>query len=153
MDEITWLWFEDKLSPTINGHLRNPIIRQYQLFKGKLYIPDVVLNRLKWTKSDPLNILKVQTDMQWQLIEKFKDKAIKYTPASGTIAIDNNKSIKCKADEISSVIIISNTSKTNLGLQNQDEATVKISSVIINSNKRPKINLDLQNQDAPIELI
>ena len=108
---------------------------------------------LKWTKSDPLNILKVQTDTQWQLIEKFKDKATKYTPASGTIAIDNNKSIKRKADEISSVIIISNKSKTNLGSQNQDEAAVKISSVTINSNKRPKINLDLQNQDAPIGLI
>ena len=153
MDEITQLRFEDKLSRTINGHLRNPLIRQYQLFKGELYVPDVVPDTLKWTKSDPLNILKVQTDTQWQLIEKFKEKATKYTPASGTIAIDNNKSIKRKADEISSVTIISNKSKTNLGLQNQDEATVKISSVTINSNKRPKINLDLQNQDAPIGLI
>ena len=111
MDEITQLRFEDKLSRTINGHLRNPLIRQYQLFKGELYVPDVVPDTLKWTKSDPLNILKVQTDTQWQLIEKFKEKATKYTPASGTIAIDNNKSIKRKADEISSVTIISNKSK------------------------------------------
>ena len=152
MDEITRLQFEDKLSPTINGHLRNPLIRQYQLLKGELYVPDVVPDTLKWTKSDPLNILKVQTDTQWQLIEKFKEKATKHTPASGTIAIDNNKSIKRKADEISSVTIISNKSKTNLDLQNQYEA-IKISSVTINSNKRPKINLDLQNQDAPIGLI
>jgi len=49
------------------------------------------------------------------------------TPASGTIAIDNNKSIKRKADKISSVTII--------------------------SNNRPKTNLDLQNQEAPIGLI
>src|SRR6266581_2771381 len=115
MDEITRLRFEDKLSPTINGHLRNALIRQYQMFKGEFYVPDMVPDTLKWTKIDPMNILKVQTDTQWQLIEKFKEKTTKYTPASGTIAIDNNKLIKCKADEISSVTIISNKRpKTNL---------------------------------------
>src|SRR5271168_857427 len=33
MDEITQ--FEDKLSPSINGNLRNALIRQYQLLKGE----------------------------------------------------------------------------------------------------------------------
>jgi len=79
LDEITQLQFEDKLSPTINGHLRNSLIRQYQLFKGELYVPDVVPGTFKWSKSDPMNILKVQTDTQWQLIEKFKEKTTKYT--------------------------------------------------------------------------
>ena len=75
-----------------------------------------------------MNILKVQMDTQWQPIEKVKEKATKYTPASDTIAIsDNNKLIKHKADEISSVTIV--------------------------SNKRPNTNLDLQNQDQPIGLI
>jgi len=83
-----------------------------------------------------MNILKVQTDTQWQLIEKFKEKGTKYTPASGTIAIDIKRSIKCKADEISS-----------------DTKSEKKSSVIIISNKRPNNNLDVQNQDAPIGLI
>ena len=120
MDEITKLQFEDKILPSINSLLRNPLIKQYQLFKGEFYVPDVVLDTLKWTKSDPMNILKVQTDTQWQLIEKFKEKITKYTPASGTIAIDNNKSIRCKADKISFVTIISNNRpKTNLNLQNQ----------------------------------
>ena len=50
-----------------------------------------------------MHILKVQTDTQWQLTEKFKEKATKYTSASGTIAIDNNKLIKRKADEITSL--------------------------------------------------
>ena len=128
MDEITRLRFEDKLSPSINGHLRNALIRQYQLFKGALYVPDVVPDTLRWTKSDPMNILKVQTDTQWQLIETFKEKATKYTPALGTTAINNdNRSIKRKADELSLDTII--------------------------SNKRPNINLDIQNQDAPIGLI
>ena len=67
---IPWLRFEDKLSPSINGNLRNALIRQYQLLKGELYVPDVVPDTLKWTKSDPMNILKVQTDTQWQLIKK-----------------------------------------------------------------------------------
>ena len=91
---------------------------------------------LKWTKSDPMNVLKAQTDTQWQLIERFKEKGTKYIPASGTVAIDNKKTLKRKADEISSII------KT-------DEKP----SVIIIPNKRPKNNLDVQNQDAPIGLI
>ena len=70
MDEITQLQFEDKLLPSINGHLRNALIRQYQLLKGASFVPDVVPDTLRWTKSDPMNILKVQTDTQWQLIEK-----------------------------------------------------------------------------------
>jgi hypothetical protein len=134
MDEITRLRFEDKLLPSINGHLRNALIRQYQSLKGEFYVPDVVPDTLRWTKSDPMNILKVQTDTQWQLIEKFKEKATKYTPASGTIAIDNK--LKRKADEISAVI-----------------KTDKKPLVAIIPNKRPKNNLDVQNQDAPIGLI
>ena len=102
MDEITQLQFEDKLSPSINGNLRNALIRQYQLLKGESYAPDEIPDTLKWTKSDPMNVLKVQTDTKLQLIEKFKEKGTKYTPASGTVAIDNKKSKKHKADEISS---------------------------------------------------
>ena len=96
MDEITQLQFEDKLSPSINGNLRNALIRQYQLLKGE--------DTLKWNKSNSMSILKVQTDTQWQLIEKIKEKDTKYTPASDTAAIDNKKSNKCKADKISSDI-------------------------------------------------
>ena len=104
MDEITQLQFEDKLSPSINGNLRNALIRQYQLLKGELYVLCFVPDTLKWNKSDSMNILKVQTDTQWQLIEKIKEKDTKYTPASDTAAIDNIKSNKCKADKISSDI-------------------------------------------------
>ena len=135
--------------PSINGHLRNALIRQYQSFKGESYVPDVVPDTLKWTKSDPMNILKVQTDTQWQLIEKFKEKGTKYTPASGTVAIDINKLNKRKADEISSDTITSNNTPKK---KPTDEKEV-ISSVAIISNKRPKTNLDIQNQDAPIGLI
>ncbi len=128
LDEITKLRFNNKLSPSINGHLRNALIRQYQLLKGDSYVPDAVPDLLKWSKSDPMNILKVQTDTPWQLIEKFKEKATKYTPALGTIAIDNTKQIKRKAND---------------NFQNN-----------IIANKRPKINLDSQTQnESPVGLI
>ena len=104
MDEITQLQFEDKPSSSINGNLRNALIRQYQLLKGELYVLCFVPDTLKWNKSDSMNILKVQTDTQWQLIEKIKEKDTKYTPASDTAAIDNKKSNKRKADKISSDI-------------------------------------------------
>ena len=66
-------------------------------------------------------------------------------PALGTVAIDNKKSIKRKADEISS--------DTKAYKNSSEIEAVNKSSVTIISNKRPKINLDIQNQDAPIGLI
>ena len=96
MDEFSWLRFEDCLPSIINGHLRNAIIRQCQNFKGESYVPEIVPDTLKWTKSDPMNILKVQTDTPWCLIEKNKNNT-KYVLAAGTANIDNSKSLKQKA--------------------------------------------------------
>ena len=97
LDEISRLRFEDHLPPIINGHLRNAVIRQYQNFKGESYVPEIVPNTLKWTKSDPMNVLKVQTDTPWCLIEKNKSTNTKYIPAAGTANINNSKSLKRKA--------------------------------------------------------
>jgi hypothetical protein len=94
MDGISQLRFEDCLPSTINGHLRNAIIRQYQIFKGELYVPESVPDNLKWTKSDPMNILKVQTDTPRCLIEKKKSTNTKYVLAAGTANIDNSQSLK-----------------------------------------------------------
>jgi hypothetical protein len=98
MDEISWLRFEDRLPSIINGHLRNTIIRQYQISKGEFYVPEDVPDILKWTKSDPMNILKVQTDSPWCLIEKNKNTNTKYVLAAGTTNIDKSKSLKRKAE-------------------------------------------------------
>ena len=98
MDEISRLRFEDQLPTFINGQLRNAIIRQYQNFKGESYVPEIVPDTLKWTKSDPMNILKIKTDTQWHLIEKNKNLT-KYVPATGTTDIVNKpKSLKRKAN-------------------------------------------------------
>ena len=97
MDEISRLRFDDCLPSIINGHLRNAIIRQYQNFKGELYVPKVVPITLKWTKSDPMNILKVQTDTRWHLIEK-KGTDTQYVLAAGTATIDKSNLLKRKAE-------------------------------------------------------
>ena len=86
------------MPPIINGHLRNTVIRQYQNFKSESYVPEIVSNTLKWTKSDPINILKVQTDMLWCLIEKNKSTNTKYISAAGIANINDSKSLKQKAE-------------------------------------------------------
>ena len=75
-----------------------------------------------------MNILKVQTDTPWQLIEKLKEKSNKYTPASGTVALDNTNLLKWKADD------------------NDQISSTK--------NKRPKTKLDVETQNEnPVGLI
>ena len=51
--------------------MRNSLIRQYQLLKDELYVPDVVLDTLKWTKSEDS-----EDSYRQQLIEKFKEKIL-----------------------------------------------------------------------------
>jgi hypothetical protein len=46
-----------------------------------------------------MKILDVQTDTSWQLIERFKEKSVKYVPAVGTVGINNISSVKRKADK------------------------------------------------------
>src|SRR5271168_5619068 len=88
------------------------------------------------------------------VIEKFKEKATKYTPASGTVAINNNKSNKRKVDDISSdTKLEKKSSDIKAGKIPSDNKEDKVSSDTVILNKRPKINLDVQNQDSPIGLI
>ena len=121
MDEISKLRFENNLPSVVNGHLRNPLIRQYQILKGDLYVPDNVPDTLKWSQSDPMNILKVQTDTSWQLIEKFKEKTVNYVPAAGTIAVNDVTSVKRKADDdFCNDVMVNKRRRTNLNFSNQN---------------------------------
>lgn len=82
-------------------------------------------DQLKWSKLDPMNILKVQTDTPWQLIEKLKENKTKYTPASGTVALDNTNILKRKADDIYQINLIQNKRpRTSLDIQTQNESPV-----------------------------
>ena len=58
-------------------------------------MPEIVPETLKWTKSDPMNILKVQINTPWCLIEKNKSTNTKYIPVN----IDNSKSHEMKTKD------------------------------------------------------
>ena len=149
MDEISLLRFEDRLPSIINGHLRNAIIRQYQNFKGQSYVPETVPNTLKWTKSDPMNILKVQTDTPWSLIENNKNKNTKYVLAAGTVNIDTSKSLKrkVKVDLVLEEALV--TKKKKIGIES---AAKKIDPVgIILDPKNNKISKSFKRK-AEVDL-
>jgi len=72
-----------------------------------------------------LNILKVQTDTPWQLIEKLKENKTKYTTASGTVALDKTNLLKQKADDMHQKVPIQNKwPRTNLDIQIQNGSPV-----------------------------
>ena len=72
LDDITTMSYENKLPKSINGKLRNALIRQFQLLKGTEYIPANVSRQLKWTKADPMDLLAVVTDSPWQFVDNKK---------------------------------------------------------------------------------
>ena len=126
MDEISRLRFEDQLPPSINGQLRNALIRQYQQFKGDSYVPEIVSDNLKWTKSDPMNILKVQSDSPWILLENNKKKVTDYVPAEGSKKIDKVNKLKRKADNeiIVEDAIAAKRRRTTLESEVHDDAPI-----------------------------
>ena len=170
MDEISRLRFEDCLPSVINGHLRNAIIRQYQIFKGESYVPDIVPDTLKWTKSDPMNILKVQTNTPWCLIEKNKIKT-KYVLAAGTADIDNSISLeqKPKVDQVTkkqkmiiesaaqkndpvSIILDSQNYKNLKSLKRKAEVNLALEEAPITKKKKTTLGSTTQRDD-PVGII
>jgi len=88
LDDITRLRYEGLLPNHVQGHLRNPLIRLYQTWKGTSYVPDKTDEQLRWSEHDPLELLPVVTDTPWQLVGKSKVKTAKpvtgYIPAKGS---------------------------------------------------------------------
>lgn len=66
LDEITRLRFENKLPIDVKGHLRNPMIRAYQLWRGNADTSDEWHPALQW-KSSETRILPVETDGTWDI--------------------------------------------------------------------------------------
>jgi hypothetical protein len=115
LDEITKMEYEGSLPDDINGHRRNTVIRQFQKLKGTAYVPKNVHSAIKWSKSNPLDMLPVVTDSPWQIVkapkkENTKSKSLKsniqgYVAAKGTVPVvvhvnhDHDKSKKRKSDE------------------------------------------------------
>ena len=153
MDEISRLRFEDRLPSIINGHLRNAIIRQYQNFKGESYVPSTVPDTLKWTKSDPMKILNVQTDAPWCLIEKNKNTNTKYVLAAGTTNIDNSKPLKqkTKTDLVSEEALITKKKKIAIKSATQNDNSVRITlDYKISESLKRKAEVDLGLEEARV---
>jgi hypothetical protein len=74
LDEISRHLYDGTLPAHINGHLRNSLIRQYQLHKGTTYVPVKTPEPLTWSKAEPFGLLPVVTDTPWQIIVKTKKK-------------------------------------------------------------------------------
>ncbi|KAF9455327.1 hypothetical protein BDZ94DRAFT_1371138, partial [Collybia nuda] len=94
LDDITRLRYEGLLPNSIEGHIRNSLIRQYQNWKGTEYVPDKVDNALKWSSNDPMHLLPIINDSPWQIVKQEKNKNkntantdFKFVPAVGTISV------------------------------------------------------------------
>jgi len=70
LDEITRLAFHSQLSPEINGHSRNTLLRKFRAWKGLNYVPDNLHPLIKWSAqhSNPLEA-EVQ-DIPWQIVNQ-----------------------------------------------------------------------------------
>ena len=109
LDEVTKLKFDGELPTTVNGRLRNIILKQYRGIKGVSYCPKNVAAPLRWTKDNPMEMLPVVTDSPWTIIDTSKTKGKHVLPktanqyfvsAKGSIPVQAVNR-KRKVDEIS----------------------------------------------------
>jgi hypothetical protein len=125
LDEITRLRYEGSLPSCVIGYTRNSLIRNFQNWKGTGYVPEKTDAPLRWSESDPMDILPVVTDSAWQIIKRGKDKkaekpkeASTFVPAKGSVAVkhkldhDNEIDIKKKSKKT-----LKPKSSIKLGLQ------------------------------------
>ncbi|KIJ89550.1 hypothetical protein K443DRAFT_117838, partial [Laccaria amethystina LaAM-08-1] len=114
LDDITKLRYDGQLPKSINGRLRNSVLRQYQQLKGKGYCPQNVMGPIRWSELYPMQTFQVMTDSSWKLITKSTtDKAAEeveiqllkqsknvtrsFVPAQGSKALAST--LKRKAEE------------------------------------------------------
>jgi hypothetical protein len=125
LDDITRLRYEGKLPENMNIHLRNPLLLQYQQWKGKYHVPKSTDSALKWSPEDPFLIMPQVEYSSWQIIDKGKNTSKKdikheiptmYVPATGSLPVATSQKHKLtdleesssKKPKIGSSIEISN---------------------------------------------
>ena len=90
----------------IQGKFKNPLIREYQKWKGTDYVPPLTHPALTWSVKDPMPLLSVVIDAPWQIIDKKKKKDVKietasiqsgFVAAKGSVPVKSEK--KQKFDE------------------------------------------------------
>jgi hypothetical protein len=91
LDDITRLRYEGCLPGHVQGVLRNPLIRAYQKWKGTSYVPEKTDTLLKWSPSDPMELLPVVTDTSWQIIGRKKVKESEQNPVTSFVPAKGSK--------------------------------------------------------------
>lgn len=103
LDEITKLKYENVLPEHVCGNRRNAIIREFQKWKGTLYVPPKVHPAIQWNKSDPLETLRAVMDSPWQIVERQKKRYEnkngngKSNPHNGFVATKGSVSTRSKS--------------------------------------------------------
>jgi hypothetical protein len=96
LDDLSRLRYEGNLPDGINRDLHNSIIHQYQQWKGTDHVPAQIDAALRWSSNDPLTLLPVVSDSNWQIADKSKGKKkidaltkinSAFVPAKGSIPV------------------------------------------------------------------
>jgi len=136
LDEITKLRYEGNLPDHIQGNFRNPLIREYQKWKGTDYVPPLTHPALKWSIKDSMSLLSEVTDAPWQIIDKKKEKEVKIETTSiqsGFVAAKGSVSVKSE--------------------QKQRLEEAEISSASVKKMKTAQMIIDSDNSSSPSGLI
>ncbi|KAJ3872813.1 hypothetical protein F5051DRAFT_338681, partial [Lentinula edodes] len=88
LDEITRLQYENQICSSIKGTYRQDLIKAYQKWKGKHYVPKNVPSVIKWSSKDPWKQFDLD-EVKWQIIMKSDTSNTKIT-ADVTAGIRNN---------------------------------------------------------------
>ncbi|KIK09073.1 hypothetical protein K443DRAFT_83815 [Laccaria amethystina LaAM-08-1] len=116
LDDITKLRYNGQLPKSINGRLRNSVLRQYQQLKGKGYCPENVTGPIRWSEMYPMQTFQVMTDSSWQLITKSTSHKVvqeaeiqpqkqskniteSFVPAQGSMALKRKAEEDLNSDE------------------------------------------------------
>jgi hypothetical protein len=108
LDDITRLQYEGELPKYMDKHLRNPLIHQYQKWKGINHVPNQTDVALRWSPNDPLELLSDITNSPWQILDKPTRKSQKsessnatsmFVPAVGSVSMSKTKKHKLTDQE------------------------------------------------------
>jgi Helitron helicase-like domain at N-terminus/PIF1-like helicase len=121
LDDITRLKYEGKLPTSINGHIRNTVIRQYQLWKGTNYVPDKTDKYLKWSINDPFSLLPIVTDSPWQLLDKSKISKPLFISTKDDIISNSKRKSENKENKENSENISIKKYKSDLSINTYNE--------------------------------
>jgi hypothetical protein len=134
LDDITKLQYEGKLPRHMDKHLRNPLIRQYQKWKGTNYVPKQTDVALRWSPNDPLELLSEITDSPWQILDKQTKKSQKsdsskatsmFVPAVGSVSVSKTKKHKLTDQEEPQAKKLKFMNKNNNDTNDQEEPQAK----------------------------